>query len=232
MPSLHHSLGDNHHDTEFNTIPRKLMHYLEGTPVEIALLVLMLIDIINVSITVTLSTVFNFHLEAVPSMEACTWPKAHFYFKLGKLLSKITTLIFASDITLKAILMPLQFFSHPGEVIDLLLIAFSILIKFYFSRFQYTNLIIILRIWRILRVIRGIYGSVHHVVKAKHEETPQTKKRRLAGVANYQKFLRKHKLEGHFNKEFDELSSTETPGIEQSSDHEETDPLISIEEAH
>lgn len=153
---LHHQDEDPHHWRH------QLGKALESDFAHWAVLVLILVDVIatSVDIVLTLHTKANDVKECRALLEECTQPQPWephsmeheplFYTSAGILG------LLCLNIVLLLVAFGLRFFRHPGYVLDLAIIPTALFLEVFLDS-EVLALLIILNLWRLIRVAHGVF---------------------------------------------------------------------------
>jgi hypothetical protein len=156
-----HGSGQHHIDSRAPW-RKELAEVLESTWTHVFIVTLLLVDLLATAIDI-LKTIHNksHDLDACVAMvEACTSCIGHFErskeWEWTYWLSIVILIVLLVNIAGLFVAFGFSFFTHPGYVLDLVVVATALLLEILLDA-DTAGLLIILTLWRIVRVAHGIF---------------------------------------------------------------------------
>jgi hypothetical protein len=135
---------------------RRIGHFIESRPVERVMLSLLALDVFCVFIETLID------VEVIPHSHAAVETEHVFHIAsltiLSLFLLEHLTLIFAFG---------RSYFTHVGYIVDLVVITASLALELLLTT-DALGLIIIVRLWRVVRIVHGVFEEVKHKLHKAH----------------------------------------------------------------
>lgn len=174
-------LGDGEKAEKKNDLRHKVLRYLECTKFELLISLFILLELICVIVEVSITYTVNCSPESEtrrirmlssggdPVCDPKTTSRSCEAAEVLRYISISFLVFFAVELTLKFVLAPKCFVSHFGHVLDIVVVAVSLIFEFTLHNAQGAiELLVIFRSWHIIRIVHGFYEQYHKLLAQEH----------------------------------------------------------------